>query len=104
MPDEEIQITDFKSGANKNAYTVKSLWYKGNTAIILIDANVMNKGKILSHEGGHAEYNIKNMAHYQKWLINNPGKSDGGHGGGNPSGEAAYREQEVYRKNEHNAK
>mgnify|MGYP003887675029 CR=1 FL=1 len=91
QPDQNVVLNGV------DVFSVKSHWYKTNTAVILIDAGMMNKGKVLSHEGGHVKYAVKNMAAYIKWLRANPGKSEGGHGGGNPSGIAADAAEANYK-------
>ncbi|MEO1518755.1 MAG: hypothetical protein AAFV95_27320, partial [Bacteroidota bacterium] len=77
--------------------TVKSSSGPG-TATIFLDAEKGN-GAVLSHEGGHVKYNVQNFYSYLIWLQQNKGKSSGGHGGGNPSGFAADKEEEIYINN-----
>ena len=75
---------------------VRSALYGKNTAVIIIDKNVHDKVRVLTHESGHAIYNVSNMLEYVIWLIDNPTTPPGGHGEGNPSGIEAYRRENEY--------
>lgn len=67
-----------------------------NTILIVIDRAIIDKGRVLAHEGGHGLFDIKYMMKLIKWYADNPGESKGGHGGGNPSGEEADRQEKIY--------
>ena len=70
-----------------------------NTISIALNASLIDPGRIFSHEGGHTKYLAGNLKAYYEWLKNNPGKSLGGHGGGNPSGSEAEIQEAIYEKN-----
>jgi RHS repeat-associated protein len=74
-----------------------------NTITIALDRGLVDQGIVLSHEGGHGLYMVKHLYEYINWMRENKGKSRGGHGGGNPSGEAADSQEIIYRKNYKNA-
>ncbi|MBO4655989.1 MAG: hypothetical protein J5644_10625, partial [Bacteroidales bacterium] len=63
--------------------------------------NCENLGEILSHEGGHALYAVRNNTSYSQWLQNNvPDLSKhNGHDYDDPSGKEAYRQQGIYNVN-----
>jgi RHS repeat-associated protein len=90
------KINSFTTG--KKGLEVGSNLHKANTVTIYLDMN-SDKGETLAHEGPHAIYNAKNLTEYYNWMHSNPGKSEGGHGGGNPSGLEADRQQDLYRGN-----
>ena len=63
--------------------------------------NPNDLGEMLSHEGGHGAYSVKNNRSYSNWLqneIKNPSKHNG-HDNEDPSGEAAYDQQRKYCRN-----
>jgi RHS repeat-associated protein len=98
-PDDEFQMINNQTGESSTEYTVKS-YYGKNTITIMIDKGVKDKGSTLSHEGGHGLYNVKNLSAYIKWMRANPGKSSGGHGGGNPSEVEAHKHEGIYDTNQ----
>jgi RHS repeat-associated protein len=78
---------------------VKSSLYGNNTVVIIVDSDVKNKLRVVSHESGHAIYSVTKMLEYVMWLQLNPNTAPGGHGPGNPSGkEADLREAPFIKK------
>jgi RHS repeat-associated protein len=101
-PNTLIQTRQYGSDVVKPVYSIKS--QNGvNSVTILIDG-ASNTSETLAHEGGHTIYTVSSMYSYLQWLRANPSKSSGGHGGGNPSGEAADREQATFNQNKARAK
>jgi hypothetical protein len=87
-PTKSYTSVDFQTGESKTITQFTSPYGK-NTVLLVVDRLVVDKGMTLSHEGGHALYNVRNLSYYIEWLTKNPGASVGGHGGGNPSGKEA---------------
>lgn len=98
-PEEAMGLTHMKKLQDHGYYySVKSK--SGlNTVSIALNSNLQDPGFTLSHEGGHTSYNVAFFKSLINWLNTNPGKSKGGHGGGNPSGIEAQKQEEIYRSN-----
>ena len=80
-------------------YSVRSK-HGQNTVSIALNSGLYDPGLTLSHEGGHVTYNVAFLKYYYLiWVKNKPKGSRGGHGGGNPSGKEAERQEDIYRKN-----
>ena len=57
-------------------------------------------GKTVAHEKGHITYEVGNLDTYRDWIRANPQNyQSGGHGKGDPSGDAANKAQAVYENN-----
>jgi RHS repeat-associated protein len=97
--DQEMTVQAYGSTEVKTVATVKSK-NGPNTATILINTNDPSKGETLAHEGGHVLHNVPNMQTYLNWRQRNP--NEDGHAKGDPSGERAYHEQDIYNKNKKN--
>ena len=95
--DQSTLITTAKT--NESYFSLYTKWYGKNSVIISLNSSTIDKSPVLSHEGGHALYLVKNVLAYVQWLKANPGKSEGGHGGGNPSGLEADKQEAIFRKN-----
>lgn len=95
-PAAETNATNTQNYLTKEEYFNVSSPRGENTILIVIDRAIVDKGRVLAHEGGHGLLDIKHMMKLIKWYANNPGKSKGGHGGGNPSGEEADRQEKIY--------
>ncbi len=99
-PTEVMGVTQIlKYEDNGTYYSTKSK--SGlNTVTIALNSNLKNPGLIFSHEGGHTTYNVAFLKSLINWLKTHPGVSIGGHGGGNPSGDAAMVQEDIYRANQ----
>jgi RHS repeat-associated protein len=75
-----------------------------NTITIVINAQYADKGAVLAHEGGHALNDVPKMLELLEWYITHPGVSVGGHGGGNPSGNEAQKQEDIYKINKYGRK
>jgi len=98
-PTDAMGLTQIiKYQDNGSYYSVKSK--SGlNSVSIALNSNLQNPGFILSHEGGHTTYNVAFLKSLINWLKTHPGASKGGHGGGNPSGIEAEKQEAIYRAN-----
>jgi len=98
-PKSAYGLTNVKGNKNMGSYYSLQSKFGENSIGIALEYNLHDPGRYLSHEGGHAKYFAGNLKEYYKWLKNHPGKSVGGHGGGNPSGEAADLQEAIYLNN-----
>jgi len=99
QPDTDYGLTDSVTGEKTTVVTVKSSHGK-NTASILIKSSTPDKGATLAHEGGHALFNVPNMAEYIEYQRRYPNSH--GHGVGDPSREGDKKEEGIVKKNKKN--
>jgi hypothetical protein len=65
---------------------------------VTIRVSDISKTIHLAHEFGHAIFQVKNMKQYLEWLQANPTQQNkGGHGKGDPSGEAAHKAEKNFK-------
>jgi RHS repeat-associated protein len=113
--DVHVRMNANLSSANREGQTVEN--YNSSTGrftnmtgsnfcfdCIILEINpaaLTPHGEVLSHEGGHGFYDVTNARGHQKWLSerNLDNTSHDGHRHGDPSGAAANREQDIYRRN-----
>jgi len=98
-PEEAMGLTQTKILQDHGYYYSVRSKSGLNSVSIALNSNLQDPGFTLSHEGGHVSYNVAFFKSLINWLNTNPGKSKGGHGGGNLSGIEAQKQEKIYRTN-----
>ena len=73
--------------------------YGLNTTTVEIDKSTFDKGAILAHEGGHKVVWIKAYESMLRWYSQPSARDGNGHDKGNPSGDYAKRQEDIYLNN-----
>lgn len=73
--------------------------YGVNTVSVELDYNLIDGGKVLSHEGGHVKVNVTQLRKIIAWRRQHSDASYDSHASGNPSGEEADKQEKIYINN-----